>query len=296
MLQRNTAHHPLVWVIDGTAAAVSSVFSHAGNSVWWSGAPGWLITLVTASRSVVADFGDLTVRLRNPTAPGAGCTFAAVTVTAHRWGDTADEYRARFLDVLGMCAERWDHSEFLEWSLNEDGVTTWYLIGKGTTPNHAVIWVRGSGSVADLVEVHRRADAVGWVLPANVFETHHGSWLSALARREGVFQSVDRWFDKSYARHLVDAAGNPAGPAAEWCNMGRDPEPLIWVQRQLVAVGAGLDVVWAQHKANTDGAWQELKAADTTASRQNLDRVGRLRLIDTWVTTGSVQPPYGRRT
>jgi hypothetical protein len=109
--------------------------------------------------------------------------------------------------------------------------------------------------VVDLVDVHRRADAVGWVLPANVFDTHHGSWLEALARREGVYQSVERWFDKSYARHLVDGAGIPAGPAADWCNMGRDPESLIEVQRQLVALGTGLDVVWKQHKARVDDAW-----------------------------------------
>lgn len=274
------------------AVASAGAISYSPRSLWWSGVPGWVLTLVASAGHVVADFGDRTVRLTAPIVGGAGCTFSAVTLTARGEDEAGDENRTRFLDVLGLCDGTWDRSEFLEWSLTDVDTTT-YLAGKGTTPSHAVVWVRGSGSVSDLVDVHRRADAVGWVLPADVFETHHGSWLAALARREGVFQSVDRWFEKSYARHVVDCAGIPRGPAAEWCNMGRDPESLIWVQQQLVAAGTGLDVVWRQHKAKADDAWHELKQADSTVSKQEMDAPVRRRLMAAWVARWTALAPYG---
>lgn len=289
---RNRAHHPLVWMIDATTAPTRMSAAPDAGTLSWDAVPGWVLALSQSSRWVVADLGDRSVRLKNPVIAASVCRFDAVTLSATRIGDSGDEYRARLLDVFDLFVEHWDQGEFLEWALNDDCETTGYLVGKGTTPTHAVIWIRGSGSVDDLVEVHQRADAVGWVLPADVFETHHGSWLSARARRHLAYQSVEHWFERSYARKVVDDAGIPAGPAAEWCNMGRQPEMLIEAQRELRALGSGLDVVWRQHKSGADAAWQELKTISTRATREGLAPTARNGLVREWVTKWIIVPPY----
>jgi len=126
------------------------------------------------------------------------------------------------------------------------------------------VWLNGIRSLDGLVEAHERAAAVGWQLPADVFATHHGSWLKAHADGAATSVTIERWFEHSFARKLVDDAGIPAGPAAEWSNMNRDPALLVDVQLRLRSIGSDIAVVWRQHKSRppADTAWTELKEAD----------------------------------
>ncbi len=292
VLARNTAHHPLSWVLDATDASRYGAIGNVGDRFAWMSPPNWLPELVTVSKWVLIDLGDRVVRIREPRWHGAACSFSTTTVTCQAVGDSGDEYRDRLLAVVDLLQNEWDRAEFLDWVLSDLDEHTTYLADRGTTPGHALVWLNGAGTLTDLIDVHRTANTVGWMLPSNVFDTDHGSWLEKLANCEGDYYTVERWFDHAYARKRIDDAGVPAGPAAEWCNSNRDPDMLIEVHRRLTAIGSGLDVVWNQHKAHLDTAWKDLKEADSEARKRHLDQADRARSIDDWAKFWCSRLPY----
>jgi len=250
--------------------------------------------LIRESGWVVADLGDRVSRISAPAVFGATVTLAATQLSSRRDDDIEDEYRERLLAVLDLVDDAWNQEESLEWVLGDAEATTTYLVSKGTTPGHALVWLRGVGSLEGLLEAPRLADAVGGVLPADVFDTDHGSWLKSLARGDPTASAVDRWFERSYARKQLDDVGIPAGPAAEWANMGRDPQLLIEVQHHLLKAGTSIAVVWKQHKARPPGdtAWRELKDVERTASRAGIDGSPRSQIIQDWLGRWTQRHPY----